>query len=122
MLRALNPVPSQMNTMQVETEIKPVNTTGERDATRVHIRGSSRLLGGKCLARGNNFAAQMLVVRYFSTGDYGAIAFGLGIVGLFQIVAVLGLNEAVARFVPIYHQNREYEKLLGTILLATGAV
>jgi O-antigen/teichoic acid export membrane protein len=122
MLRGLNPFPSSMNAMQVEAEIKPVNNADERDATRVHIRGSSLLLGGQCLSLGINFAAQVLVVRYFSTGDYGALAFGLGIVGLFQIVAVLGLNEAVARFVPIYHQNREYEKLVGTILLATGAV
>jgi len=122
MLRGLNREASHTYTMQVEAEINPVNTTVERDATRVHIRGSSLLLGGQCLSLGINFAAQVLVVRYFSTGDYGALAFGLGIVGLFQIVAVLGLNEAVARFVPIYHQNREYEKLVGTILLATGAV
>ncbi len=108
--------------MPVETEIPPSIAPVEVDATRTHIRGSSLLLAGQCLSLSINFAAQVLVVRYFSTGDYGALAFGLGIVGLFQIVAVLGLNEAVARFVPIYHQNQEYEKLLGTILFTSGVV
>jgi O-antigen/teichoic acid export membrane protein len=108
--------------MPVELEIQPSNASAEADATRTHIRGSSLLLAGQCVSLSINFAAQVLVVRYFSTGDYGALAFGLGIVGLFQIVAVLGLNEAVARFVPVYHQNREHEKLFGTILFATGIV
>lgn len=108
--------------MQVETLPSPDVASGEKDAARLHIRGSSLLLVGQCLSLSINFAAQVLVVRYFSMGDYGALAFGLGIASLFQIVAVLGLNEAIARFVPIYHQNREYEKLLGTILLATGVV
>jgi O-antigen/teichoic acid export membrane protein len=108
--------------MSIETVINPIDASGQRDATRMHIRGSSLLLGGKGLSLAINFAAQVLVVRYFSTGDYGALAFGLGIVGLFQIVSALGLNEAISRFVPIYHQSCEYEKLLGTIFLATGAV
>jgi len=108
--------------LQVETLPSPDVASGEKDAARLHIRGSSLLLVGQCLSLSINFAAQVLVVRYFSMGDYGALAFGLGIASLFQIVAVLGLNEAIARFVPIYHQNREYEKLLGTILLATGVV
>lgn len=108
--------------MALETAINPIDTSGQRDATRRHIRGSSLLLSGRSLSLGINFTAQVLTVRYFSTGDYGALAFGLGIVGLFQIVAALGLNEAIARFVPIYHQNREHEKVLGTILLSTGTV
>lgn len=112
-----------MSTVPVESEIEVVRPSeNQQDETKTHIRGSSLLLGGQCLSLTINFAAQVLVVRYFSTGDYGALSFGLGIVSLFQIVAALGLNEAIARFVPIYHQNREYEKLLGTILLATGAV
>ena len=122
MLHRVSFKPSHTNNMQVETEINSVNATREQDATRTHIRGSSLLLSGQCISLSINFAAQILVVRYFSTGDYGALAFGLGIVGLFQILAVLGLNEAIARFAPIYHQNCEYEKLLGTILLATGAI
>lgn len=112
-----------MSMVPVESEIEVVRPSeNQQDETKTHIRGSSLLLGGQCLSLTINFAAQVLVVRYFSTGDYGALSFGLGIVSLFQIVAALGLNEAIARFVPIYHQNREYEKLLGTILLATGAV
>lgn len=108
--------------MQVETLPSPDIAPGEKDAARLHIRGSSLLLCGQCLSLSINFAAQVLVVRYFSTRDYGALAFGLGIASLFQIVTLLGLNEAIARFVPIYQQNHQYEKLLGTILLTTGVV
>jgi len=46
----------------------------------------------------------------------------LALIAFLQIVGTLGLQEAVSRFIPIYRDNREYEKLFGTILLSAGAV
>ena len=62
------------------------------------------------------------MIRYLSTSDFGALAYGLAVVSFFRIFASLGLQDAIPRFVPIYRENREYGKMFGTILLVVGAV
>jgi O-antigen/teichoic acid export membrane protein len=108
--------------METLAEVNPTKAPCEPDATRIQIRGSSLFLVGRFLSLAINFAAQVLMVRYLSTANYGALAYGLAVVAFLQPFAALGLQEAISRFVPIYHENREYEKLFGTILLALGAV
>jgi O-antigen/teichoic acid export membrane protein len=87
------------------------------DTSRQHIRGSSMLLAGRLLAVGINFTGQVLLVRYLSTVEYGVWAYALSVVGLFHGFAALGLDKVVDRFVPIYHEQRRYDRLFGTILL-----
>ena len=87
---------------------------------RTQIRSSSLLLTGRCLTIGVNVATQVLMVRHLTTLDYGALAYALAIVDFFQACITLGLREAVARFVPIYHEQREYGKLFGTIFLVAS--
>lgn len=94
----------------------------QASAARTQIRGSSLFLAGRFAALAINFAAQILMVRYLSMSDYGALAYALAIVAFIEPFATLGLQETVARFLPIYHENRESEKLFGTILLSIGAV
>lgn len=96
--------------------------SGEQDATRKQIRGSSLFVFGRILSLGINFLTQVMTVRYFTTKDYGELAYGLALVGFFRLFASLGLQDAIPRFVPIYRENHEYGKMFGTILLATGAV
>ena len=73
---------------------KPERKT-KRDSTRKQIRGSSLLLAGKMLAMGINFACQILIVRYLSTADYGAWAYGLSVVVFCQNLAVFGLDRGI---------------------------
>ena len=108
--------------MPTLTETKTDEARYEQDATRVQIRGSSLFLAGRFLSLGSNFVTQVLIVRYLSTVDYGALAYVLATVAFLQLFGTLGLQEAVSRFVPIYREKREYEKLFGTIFLAAGAV
>jgi len=115
--------------MEAVAEAQPkISSTPHHTATRKQIRGSSLLLAGKLLAVGINFATQVLMVRYLSTTDYGSLAYALAVVAFFHHATTLGLRLGVPRFVPIYHERQEYEKLLGTIVLtlatiaATGAV
>ncbi|HUT11656.1 MAG TPA: flippase [Thermoguttaceae bacterium] len=91
-------------------------------AVRRQIRGSSLLLAGRFLAKGVNFAAQVLIVRHLSQSDYGALAYALSIVVLGQDVAAFGLHRAVSRFLPIYQEKRQYDKLFGTMIMVTGIV
>jgi len=102
--------------------IDRVEAPVEGDTTRSQIRGSSLLLSGRFLSMALNFGAQVYVVRYLSTTDYGALGYGLAVVAFLRLFATLGLHEGVSRFVPVYRENREYGKLFGTMCLAAGAV
>lgn len=114
--------------MQLPTEMPAVidavspDPPPAKDAARGQIRGSSLFLAGRFISLSINCTAQVLMVRYLATSDYGALAYALAIVFFLQPFAALGLQEAIARYVPIYHENRDYEKLFGTILFSIGAV
>lgn len=108
--------------MQVLSEVETMHSPRESDAARQQIRGSSLFLVGRFLSMGINFSAQILMVRYLATADFGALAYALAVVAFFQPFATLGLHEAVSRHVPIYQENREFPKVFGTILLSIGTV
>jgi len=86
------------------------------------IRGSTILLAGRLLSKFTNSAATILIVRYLSQSEYGAFAYGLSIVGLGETVVTLGLDRAITRFVPIYEERGEYNKLFGTLVMVVGVV
>lgn len=92
------------------------------DATRKQLRGSSLLLTGKFIAVGLNFLTQVLIVRYLSTQDYGAFAYALAAVAFFNHLSTLGLRTTVPRFVPIYHEREEFDRILGTIILTLVSI
>ena len=109
----------------MDTIIQPsieTNRLASPDLTRRQIRGSSLLLAGRFVSVGINFAAQVLVVRYLSTQNYGAWAYALAVVALGQSFATFGLDRATTRFVPIYHERKEYGKVLGTIALVIVSI
>ncbi len=95
---------------------------GEQTAVGRQIRGSSLLLVGRLVAKGVNFGAQVLVVRYLSQSDYGALAYALSIVTLGEGLAKFGLCQTITRFLPIYDQRKQYDKLFGTVVMASGTV
>jgi O-antigen/teichoic acid export membrane protein len=91
-------------------------------AVRSQIRGSGLLLAGRAIATGLTTLTQVLIVRHLATDDFGAWAYALAVVMFWQSLANLGFHEAVTRFVPIYHQRRDYSRLFGTILLCGGFI
>src|SRR5882762_380357 len=86
------------------------------------IRGSSLLLLGRLLSLGLNFVVQVLTVRYLSKSDYGAFAYALTVAGLGSFIAGFGLHKAVSVFIPVYHEQGNYDKVFGTILLTVGTI
>ncbi|HEX2105333.1 MAG TPA: flippase [Solirubrobacteraceae bacterium] len=92
------------------------------DTSRRHIRGSSLLFAGRLTSVVVNFATQVLIVRYLSKADFGVFAYGLALVSMGQSVAVLGLDKAVSRFLPIYDEQRAHDKLLGALLLVLATI
>jgi O-antigen/teichoic acid export membrane protein len=69
-----------------------------------------------------NFAVQVLTVRYLSKADYGAFAYGLVLMTFGSSLSALGMDKAAARFVPMYHEGRDYARMFGAMLLAMGTI
>jgi O-antigen/teichoic acid export membrane protein len=90
--------------------------------TRRQLRGSSLLLVGRVIALGLNFAVQLLIVRYLSQTDYGAFAYALSFVTLGETVVTFGLDRGVGRFLAVYDEHRDFERLIGTLVLVAGTV
>lgn len=86
-------------------------------ALRRQLRGSTLLLAGRLLSRGVNFASQVLIVRYLAKSDYGAFAWALSLAGIAEAFITFGLDRAVTRFVPIFHEQGNLRKLLGTLAI-----
>ncbi len=94
----------------------------KKDDSKTQIRGSSLLLVGKFLSIGVNMATQVLLVRYLTKADFGAWGYTLSIVLFFQTFCTLGLGRSQTRFIPIYHEKEEFDKLFGTIVLIVGTI
>ena len=94
----------------------------KHNATNRQIRGSSLLLAGRLFSKFVNLIIQVLTVRALSEADYGAFAYALSLVALGETIATIGLDRAITRFVPIYHEKRDYDKLFGTVIMVVGTV
>ncbi|MCG8608102.1 flippase [bacterium] len=105
----------------VQEPVKSAQTK-KHDTTKKQIRGSSLLLFGRFISVGLNFASQVLMVRHLSQADYGAFAYGLAVVAFFHGFSSLGLRRGITRFIPIYHEKKEYNKLAGTLVLTVGTI
>jgi O-antigen/teichoic acid export membrane protein len=90
--------------------------------TRTQLRGSSLLLAGKAMAMAVTFTIQVIVVNHLTKADYGAFAYALTFVVLGQTLSSFGLDRAVTRFLPIFHERGDYGRILGTLLLVFGSV
>ena len=91
-------------------------------ASARHVRGSTLLLLGRVIATVVNFLVQVLIVRYLSTGAYGAFAYALSLVTFGETLVTLGIDRAVGRFLPIYQERGEWSKLFGTIAFVGGTI
>lgn len=91
-------------------------------ASKKQIRGSSLLLVGRFLSMGVNFVVQVLIVRHLTQGEFGAFSYALTFVAMGESLATFGLDRAVTRFIPIYHEREDYPRLFGTLIMVVAAV
>ena len=108
-------------TYEPEAGTAPAPADSAGDTAR-QIRGSSLLTGGRGISLLINFIVQILIVRYLSQEDYGAFAYALSLVLIGESVVTLGLDRAVTRFIPIYEERGQYDRVFGTLMLAVGTV
>lgn len=102
--------------------VKPAASGTTASSTRKLVRGSSLLFAGRLLSKGANFAIQVMIVRYLAQSAYGAFAYALSIAMLVEHLVNLGMGRAVSRFVPIYHEDHDWDRLLGTIVMVPATI
>ena len=90
--------------------------------TRKQIRGSGLLLSGRGVATGLKFLAELMVVRYLSTEDYGAWTYALAAVTFLRGMSALGLNRALSRYLPLHLERREFQRFFEVLVFVFGAV
>jgi O-antigen/teichoic acid export membrane protein len=90
--------------------------------SRKHVRGSALLLSGRFLSLALNLLTQILIIRYLSKTDYGMFAYALALVSMLTSMNRLGMERAVARFVPIYEEKNDLASAAGIVILAIGTL
>lgn len=112
----------QNSTITADLARTAIASDNAQEAVRRQIRGSGLLVAGRALSVIVTGITQILIVRHLSTTDYGAWAYALSVVLLWQTLSSFGFQEAIPRFLAIYDENRDYAKLLGTMLLSVGII
>ena len=87
------------------------------DPARRIVRGSTLLFAGRVISKLSNFLTQVLIVRYLPQSSFGGFAYALSVVNLVQGIITLGLDRAIVRFLPIFHEQKDVRKLFGTIVM-----
>ncbi len=113
--------PPQVESIEVAPDVS-VTTTHDGKDTTTQIRGSSLLLVGRSLSMGVNFLTQILIVRALTVSDFGAFSYALSIVALGQMVITLGLDRGASRFLSVYDEEGDHDRLLGTIVGISGLI
>ena len=96
--------------------------TEASNAVSGHLRGSSLLLAGRLLALVLEFAAHVVIVRHLTKGEYGDFSYALAVASLLSTVVVIGLPETLARYIPIFQEQREPGRVIGSVVFAVGLV
>ncbi len=92
-----------------------MSTASGHGESRRHFRGSSLMLAGRLIALSINLIVQILIVRYLSKAGYGAFAYGFAMAMLAARFVPLGMDKAASRFLPIYQERQEWERLRSTL-------
>lgn len=109
-------------TVSSDSSVGGAAQTPKHNATKQHIRGSSLLLSGRFISLAVNFAVQIVTVRALAKADYGAFAYALAVVSFGSTLVVFGMDKAISRFVPIYEERKDYDRMFGSILMMIGSI
>ncbi len=80
------------------------------------------LLLGRALTLLINLVVQVITIRYLAKSDFGAFAFGVTMLALATNLTTFGLPKSLSRFMPIYQERGEPEKVAGLLILVCGLV
>jgi O-antigen/teichoic acid export membrane protein len=112
-----------MESAQAVAEARSVkHHPGSHGTTARHIRSSSVLLVGRVLTLALNFGSYLLLARYLSRANYGAMSYALAVVSFLQGFATFELSSALSRWLPLYRERGQYGAAYGSVALAVAFV
>jgi len=113
-----------VKTATVDDDVAPAgwSTAEVAGATAKQIRGSSVLLVGRVLAMVLSGATQVLIVRYLTKSDFGAFAYAIAVAALCHRLLSIGHGQVIVRFLSLYEENRDYDKLFGALAMVAGLI
>jgi O-antigen/teichoic acid export membrane protein len=94
---------------------------GEAGHVLVAARGSGTLAAGSFFEFATRFAIAFLLARGLGAGDYGLYVLAISAATLFSGVSLLGLDDAMVRYVAILSGRRDAPGVRGTIQIGLGA-
>ncbi len=104
------------------TSQKPPVPDERNSNTQKAIRGSVLLLSGRFVSIALNLIIQLITIRYLSKMDYGILAIGLILADYGATIVAAGLDKSLSRFLPLYHENKDFARLRGALLFAAIVV
>lgn len=78
-------------------------------------KGGGILTFGKVFAYGNRFILAFLLARLLGAEEFGLYSLALTISAIVSTVSLFGLDDAIMRFVAIYHAQKDEAKLWGAL-------
>jgi len=75
---------------------------------------------GSLFGMGFRYGLNFVIARGFGASEVGIFSFGLVVIKASSILARGGLDSAVQKYIPIYQNNRYWEKMSGLLLFAFG--
>jgi O-antigen/teichoic acid export membrane protein len=87
-----------------------------------YIRGSSLLVVGRLIAQAAEIGTLVVLARYLSKADYGALSYALSLVVLLKAVALFELPNTLGRFLPLYREDRRDDSVLGGVAVGVTIV
>ena len=95
---------------------------GAASMGRRHVRGSALLLVGRMTSLLFTVATQVVVVRALTKEEFGAFAYALALAAAGRTLLSLGQGRLLSRFMSMYEEQRDYERMFGAIVLAVGTI
>jgi O-antigen/teichoic acid export membrane protein len=87
----------------------------EQQAIKTMARGAGIVFVGMITARVLGYALRVLLKRHLGLDDFGLVSTGVVIVEIATMLSVMGLPQAIARFIAFHLSRKEYSKVAGTL-------
>ena len=100
----------------------PTGTTDTAHMRRSQVRGSALLVLGRVLTLLLTTATQIVIVRALTKSDFGAFGYALALAAGARILLSLGQGKLLSRFMAKYEEQRDYDRMFGSMVLAVGTI
>jgi O-antigen/teichoic acid export membrane protein len=84
------------------------------------VKGTTIVLAGTIVGTLLGFASRVIVVRYITQSEYGVFSLAVTLVGVFSVIATLGLGEGAARYIAYFRGKNEPSKIKGVVFSSLG--